>query len=455
LGEAGHLVAGPKKMGITMTRTCLRGAVSALALASISTSAYAASTINGGGSTSSEEVYLLEQPLFNSGTNTATFGTYWESGGTAGQTGLLTDDLSCLINKVDGNNGGKCDGGSEQGQPGNTVDYATSDGTFSSTQITGWATFTYGQPAAGNLIQLPSMGTSQSIPVQNSAVTGNGTLVLNDDDLCGVFSGKLTDFSQLALGKGSVTPTAGAITVVVRSDGAGATSMITGHLSAVCTTGNGGNSNITFTSTTTFASLFPNGVLPTNFLAEAQASGVATELESLTSAVGYVSPDWTTEYPHSGALVNGEPSTLVIASVLNGKTAELPTLKNITAALAHPVVGTNLTPPENASEGANPTDWVPLIETASVGYPIVGYTTIDFAQCYADKTIAAGIKSYLNDHYYNASYKSIQANNGFVTVSSSGAAKFLEDIKKGILKNSLKWNTDIQDKKACKGLAGR
>ena len=49
-----------------MKRSCLLGAVSALALASNSTSAFAAaSTIAGGGSTSSQEVYLLEQPLFN------------------------------------------------------------------------------------------------------------------------------------------------------------------------------------------------------------------------------------------------------------------------------------------------------------------------------------------------------------------------------------------------------
>jgi hypothetical protein len=61
-----------------MTRTCLLGAVSALALACNSTSAFAqASSITGGGSTSSQEVYLLEQPLFNGSTNTATFSTYW------------------------------------------------------------------------------------------------------------------------------------------------------------------------------------------------------------------------------------------------------------------------------------------------------------------------------------------------------------------------------------------
>jgi hypothetical protein len=63
--------------------------------------------------------------------------------------------------------------------------------------------------------------------------------------------------------------------------------------------------------------------------------------------------------------------------------------------------------------------------------------------------------AYLKDHYYNASYKSIQANNGFVTVSSSGAAKFLEEIKKDILGDKSGWHTDIQDKTACKGLAGR
>jgi ABC-type phosphate transport system substrate-binding protein len=437
-----------------MTRIRLFGASSALALACLSTTGFAASTITGGGSTSSQEDYIAELAIFNANSTGVQFGEYWESGGTAGQNALLTDDLTCDINKVMNINGGACTGGSGVGQPGNTVDYATSDGTFSSTQISGWASNPLGQAAAGNLIQLPSMGTSVSFPVSNSAITTNGGLILNDADLCGVFSGKLTDFSQLTLGNGSVKPTAGPISVVVRSDSAGATFLLTGHLAAVCTAG---NSAITFTATTTFATLFPNKTLPAGFFGESGASGVATEVEDLPSAIGYVSPDWTSLYPNSGALVNGNPSTLVVASVLNGKVAELPTLKNITLGLSRPVTGSNLNAPTTAAEGANPTAWVPLIETVGAGYPVVGYTTIDFAQCYADPTISAGIKAYLTDHYTKAQYETQQANNGFVTVANSAASKFLAAIKKNILANKSKpaWNVDIQDKTACKGLVGR
>ena len=435
-----------------MTRTHLLGAASAVALACLSTAnAFAASTIAGGGSTLAQYDYLSEFSTYNAGTSGAVFGTYYEAGSGAGQAALLNDDLTCDINKVTGNNGGNCSGGSGVGQPGNTVDYGASDATLSSSQISTWATYPYGQPAAGNLIQLPSMGVGISIPTQNSKVTTNGGLILNDADLCGVFSGKITDFSALTLGKGSVTPAAGPITVVYRNDGSGTSFLLTNHLSAVC---NSGNSNITFTATTTFASLFPNSTPPANFIGEKGSSGVASELATLPSAIGYLSPDFTTLDPNSGAPKN----SLVVAALLNGKIAELPTTKNITAALARPVLGSNLTPPTNATQGANPSAYVPLIQTVSAGYPIVGYTTFDFAQCYADKTIGSGIIAFLNDHYTKAAYLTEQNNNGFVAVSNSGAAKFLTVIRQHILANkntNPAWNVDIDDKTACKGLVGR
>jgi ABC-type phosphate transport system substrate-binding protein len=445
-----------------MTRTHLLGAASAVVLACLTTanSFAAQSTIAGGGSTLAQYDYIFEYVQYNAsaGSTGATFGTYYESGSGAGQSAFLNNDLSCDINKVSGANGGNCTG-TTAGQPGYVVDYGASDATLSSSQIAGWATSTYGQNVAGNLIQLPSMGVGVSIPVQNSAVTSNGALILSDADLCGVFSGKITDFSQLTVAKPSVTPAAGPITVVVRSDGSGTSFLLTNHLSAVCTTGAGGNSNITFTATTTFASLFPNSQLPSNFSAQKGSSGVAATLEANSSAIGYLSPDFTTIDPNSGAnTVNGKPYTLVVASVLNGKTAELPTTALITTGLAHAKLGQTLTPPTTAAAGANPNNYVPLIQTTTAGYPIVGYTTYDFAQCYANPTISAGIIAFLKDHYLNTTYTGDQNNNGFVAMSASGANKFLTVIRQHIIANinsSPAWNVDIEDKTACKGLAGR
>ena len=362
---------------------------------------------------------------------------------------FLLDDLTCDINKVNGNNGGNCSG--PEGAPGNTVDYAAADSVLSSSQISSWTSFQFGQVAAGNLIQIPSMGVGLAIPVENSAITVNGKLILQDNDLCGVFSGKITDFSQLSVNKGEVTPTPGAITVVYRNDGSAATFLLTNHLSAVC---NSGNSNVTFTATTTFQSLFPNSTPPATFIGEKGSSGMEGELVTLSSAVGYISPDWTSISPNS----NAPSHSLIVAAIVNGKTAELPTTKNITAALARPKLGQNLTPPANAQQGANPALYVPVIQTVSAGYPIVGYSTLDFAQCYADPTIPAAIIAYMQDHYTVSQYLTIQANNGLVPVANSGAGKFLTVVRQHILSNKNTkpaWNDDIQDKTACKGLAGR
>jgi ABC-type phosphate transport system substrate-binding protein len=432
------------------------GAASAAALVCLSTaSAFASSGIFGGGSTLAQYDYIAEFSVFNGATTGATFSTYWESGSGAGQSGLLTDDLSCDINKVTGANSGSCDGGSAQGQPGNTVDYGASDATLSSTQISGWATFAYGQAVSGNLIQLPSMGVGVSIPVVNSAVTKNGQLILEDSDLCGVFSGKLTNWNQLTLPKTSGVPAAGAISVVVRSDGSGTTFLLTNHLSAVC---NSGNSNITFTATTTFANLFSGGTLPTGFTGCKGSSGVAACLLADTSAIGYLSPDFTSLVTYPGSPSNAPYTGLIVASVLNGKSAALPTTKLITAGLADAVhgQGQNLTPPSGVGTGAgqlgNPSAYVPLIQTTPKGYPIVGYTTFDFAQCYADPTVAAGIISFLTDHYTNATYTGIQNNNGFVAMNASGAKAFLTVIERDILANKYKYGYDIEDATNCKGI---
>jgi phosphate transport system substrate-binding protein len=437
-------------------RVCLLGAASLSVYAATGRTAQAQSVINGGGATQDQSDWQAEQSVWNTGNpSSAQWGTYWGSGSGAGQTALLNDDLTCDINKVSGANGGNCTGGSGVGQPGNTVDYAASDIPFTTTQISTWATYQYGQAAAGDLISVPTMGLGMSIAVRNSAVTANGKLILSDDDLCGVFSGKLTDFSQLTLGKGSVKPTAGTITVPVRSDSAAGTYILTNHLSAVCTTGSGGNSNITFTATTTFANLF-GGTLPGNFIGEKGDAALATEIESLPSALSYITPEYTTVDPNSGVLVNGEPSTILVTAQLNGTKGYVPTTTNIKAALSRAKEGSNLTPPASASAGLNPNNWLPIIQTVSAGYPIVGYAAIELAQCYANKTVGSAVIAFLNDHYTNSSYLSIQSNNGYVSVANSGAAKFLTAIRSHILSNKKPaWNQDIDDKTACAGLAGR
>jgi hypothetical protein len=447
-----------------MTRALLLRTLSVAAIAAFhAQTASAQSIINGGGATAPQGDYAgpnkpdgtpqSEFSTYNQAQSAVQFGTYWGSGST-GQTAFLNDDLTCDINKVTGNNGGAC-----SNMPGgaNTVHYNASDAVFTSAQISSWSTSAYGENLAADLIQIPMLGTGQAIVVNDTNITKNGQLVFTDADLCGVFSGKITDFSQLS----STVPAPGPITLVYRSGAAAATAILTNHLSAVC---NSSNSNITFTATTSFASLFPggsvNGTIPLA-IGEKSSAAVANYMAGLSSgavpqAIGYVSPDWTSLTPDSASLLsNGLPSPLLVGAVTVGKKSYTPTTKNIALGLTHVLQGQTLTPPTNAMEGGNPANWVPVIETVKSGYPIIAYGSFELAQCYADKTISKAWIAYLKLHYTNASYTTIQGNNGLVKIANSGAAKFLAAVQKNIIGNSNKWYTDIGDQNVCSFYNGR
>jgi len=450
-----------------MFRTILLGAAS---LACLATFAHAQSQILGGGSTATNNVLINEYSKFNPGSAVpdrqlppqmppAMFSTYWAAGTPVGQQAFFADDLTCDIDAVTGANGGACVGPAGGG---NTVSYAASDAVFSSAQLATWATSSFGQSAARNLIQLPSMGAATAIAVENSAISTNGALTLSDHDLCGVFSGRITDFSKIT--DSAVTPAPGAITVFVRTDSAGTSFWLTNHLAAVC---NPGNSNISFTATSQFASLF-QGSLPGNFVGLAGDNTVPSAMAgcdgAVPSALGYVSPDYTTIDPKSGARLScpiggSNRSPLLVAGIFTGATAFTPTFKNIAKGLESPVIGTHLKPPGSASLAADPQNWVPIVQTVKTGYPIVGYTIFDFAQCYADPNVPAALTSYISGgvtepgflqlHFGNKSYQKIENQNGYATLHQTAKTKFYASILANMLANTNGWNTDIGDVGVC------
>ena len=469
-----------------MSRCHLLGAASAVALACLSTSAFAQESTNaitGGGSTLAEFDYFQEFAIFNAAqaSGAATFNNgptatttdqslYWASGSTAGQGGFLADQLTCDSTKVlaGSESCGTVVGGA------NSVDYGASDAVLSAASISAWSTSAVGQSLSGNLIQLPSMGVGIAIPVVNTLVTTNGGITLTDSDLCGIFSGKITNWNQTsAYGTGKSagkTLAAGAITVVYRSDGSGTSFLLLNHFSSACTTTNS-NFKFPISPSTSFASVF--STVPSNFVGESGSQGVAGELSGLngavTSAIGYISPDFTDLYysTTNAVLSNGAKSKLYVAAVkaTGSSKAFTPTLANVTTGLnlvtkVNTTLGGPTTPPATAAAGANPQNWVPLPITVSTGYPIVGYTTFDVAQCYASPSIAAGIINFLKNHYASTtSYATQMANNGFVTIAKSGAKVFPAAILDRILGNvggpKLAWNININNPITCKGKTGR
>jgi len=90
------------------------------------------------------------------------------------------------------------------------------------------------------------------------------------------------------------------------------------------------------------------------------------------------------------------------------------------------------------------------------GYPIVGYGTFEFAQCYSAPAVTAGVMAFLTAHYTDPTYRAIQESNGLVPLSDSPAARFIPAITAHILSNGTgDWQTDIGDATACAGKAGR
>jgi ABC-type phosphate transport system substrate-binding protein len=426
--------------------------------------------INGGGAASQKFDYsapdntpgtpVSEFLTYDAAQTHASFGTYWATTSGAAQTGLLNDDLSCIENAALNQNGGACYGTTIGGPE--AVHYAVSESVLTPAQLDNWATSSVGQSEAGNLIQLPALGTGLAILVNDGNITSNGKLTLSDNDLCQIFSGGITDFSQIH--DSATVPAEGTIQLLYRSDSAGTTFLLTNHLSAVCNVNNTAP-GVTFTATSSFTSLFAAPSIAVQIPNAVGISGLSTlanTMAGLTSrqypqAISYISPDWTSldSATSSAKLSNGKPSPLIVAALFNGRAAYLPTLVAIQTALANPAVGTQTTPPTTAAEGANPVNWVPVIQVASRGYPIVGYSTIDVPQCYSNKTIQAGVIGFLRSHYNLPAYRTIQHNNGLVAVSNSLSAPFAAAIRQNLLSNVNGWNTDIGDAAVCSAVVGR
>ncbi|KWA09147.1 phosphate ABC transporter substrate-binding protein [Burkholderia cepacia] len=386
------------------------------------------------------------------GTSEGTF-TYYSVGSGAGQNAFLNNQPTFFGSGVTG-----------------TVHFANSDAALTTAQVTAYNNTGLGT-TNGPLIQIPYIVTAITVPVVNApAVTSSTTpqttpgqahsIALNDDDLCGIFSGKLTNWNQVINPETKTAYTTNApIKVVYRSDGSGTTELLTRHLAAVCTTANTA-SGVKFIDSLTFAntSAFPSGV-PSNFVAASGSGGVRGSLASLSSAgvaaVAYLSPDYTNTFlaSQSAVVTSSGALQLPIASLYNSSngTYYAPTYANATTAL-----GTISAPADPSDANA----WVPVsgsnytaLANPKAGYPVSGTSQIILSQCYANAAAATAVHDFLNNHYTNASYASVVHGNGFDTVPSG----FQTSISANFLSNSSGNSLDINDSAVCggSGFAGR
>jgi ABC-type phosphate transport system substrate-binding protein len=383
--------------------------------------------IRGGGATLPEPTYRQEFSAFSKLTGGAFKFTYAGSGSGGGQAGFLNND--CTF------------GGFQTCTHSFTVDFGASDAFLAASQVAGYTL----AKQDGPLIQIPKIGVGITLPFRNSKLTKGTQLQLTDSQICGVFSGALNNWSQV-----SSKAAPGPITVVYRADSSGTTFLFTQHLAAVC---NASQFSGTLAATKTFTTLFAGGTPPANFTGSSQSSGVAATLLASNSAIGYLSPDYT-----SIALKSPNTTSLIVASVVNSSNsvAYQPTTGNITTGLANPGAGsTNAQPPATKAAAANPLNWIPSIPTTTSGYSIVGYTTWEVSTCYAHPDVKSGLIKFLKDEFHNTMFKTIAENNGFVPVANSAASRYVTAIDNDFLSNASHFNLNIGNTTACNGKPGR
>jgi len=326
-----------------------------LTLAALCSAQAAMAAVNGGGGT-------LAAPFYNtSGVLPSGFAAYIGVGSGAGKAAFLNNDPT------------------QFGLPaGTNVHWAGSDSKLATTDI---STYNTNHGAAwGPLIQVPAMATAVTLPFNKAGTALN----LTTNEVCGVFSGRLTNWNQLAAPGGRTGP----ITVVYRSDSSGTTELFTRFLNAKCT-GEAG----TFAVTTSFGSSYSLGV-PTGAVSAIGSPAVMTALKAADSRITYMSPDLAVT---ATADLDDATKVATVNSIA-------PNLTNVGTAVS------GVTPPAAANR-SNPNLWVPVFAATtsltdpsvfpfpSTGYPIIGFTNMIFSQCYADATQTGLVRSFLTQQY--------------------------------------------------------
>jgi ABC-type phosphate transport system substrate-binding protein len=352
-----------------------------MTLAALCSAQAAMADVNGGGAT-------LPQPLYQTaGVLTTGFTPYIGVGSGNGKAAFLNNDYTKFV----------------AGNTSKNVHWAGSDSKLTAAELSTYASAK--QPGWGKLIQVPSVATSVAVPFNKA---GTAAVDLSVNQLCGVFSGRLTDWSQIT-GSGRT----GAIKVVYRSESSGTTELFTRFLNAKCTEAE------SFAVTTFFDQSYGNVTkkVPAGSVSASGSQPVMTLLNSTEGGITYMSPDY------AASTLAGLDDATKVAKV-NGAS---PAPANVSAAIA-------LVPVPTGTNVTNQNAWVPTFAAAASttdpsivaypasGYPILGFTNLIFSQCYANAEQTTQVRTFFTRHYNLSAFGSNDTairNNRFVPLPDS------------------------------------
>lgn len=340
-------------------------------------SAQAMAAVVGGGATLPQGLYgvpatggvAAPKGILNGVSPLAGFNDYIGVGSGAGKTAFLTNNSAGFVWDIDGN---PSTAPQVVYSPAVSVDYAGSDSILSASELSTYRA-AHQSPAVpttsaanwGPIVQIPAEATSVTVPYKLTLANGTAVnnLNLTSAQLCSIFTGAYTTWNQV-----SSTYPATAIKVHYRSGSSGTSEIFTRHLNSQCAS--------SVTTNSTFATAVGSTVAA-GFTAVASSSAMANTVLATEGAIGYVGPEDL-----------NATSNAVVARV-NGN---LPTVGNVTTALS------TIAPPAVADRGL-PENWAKVLPNPTSGYSIVGYTFLNFNQCYKDTADQDAIRAFIDRHY--------------------------------------------------------
>lgn len=349
-----------------MNKYKILAAVVATALMSVAGAASAQVAVNGGGASLPADLYKGTPNILPANFN------YAVTGSGTGKSTFLTH-------------------GTFPGQS-TSSHYAGSDSILSAAELSAYAASF--KPTYGPLLQFPTTATSVTLPFNKAGAALN----ISDANLCGIFSGQITDWSGVT-GSGRT----GAIQVVYRAESSGTSELFTRFLSSVCgAQPNSTLKNGVFSTTSTFANLFVNNTVPVNFTyAETRDANGVIVIDPVTGKpvplvgskplydkvyeagtdgrIGYVGPD----------VIPDLLDDTKVATLRGFHPSEVDVTRTLDTVPA----------PTAAADLADPSKWVPVFTNPTDGYPIAGYTNLIIAQCYASTQVAAQVRAFMLTHY--------------------------------------------------------
>jgi ABC-type phosphate transport system substrate-binding protein len=335
--------------------------------------------------------------------------TYCPTGSGAGKKILAGNDaLNFQVN-------GTCGGTAPSGFGGVGLSQAAFAGSDAPLAVSEFTNYVTGHGAGTQPVQLPSIAGAISIVFHKDANAATGapavtSMTLTEGQICGIFSGQITDWSTLAAAGTVPSTVSGPIKVVFRGDGSGTSFSFLNHLSAVCPSNTAGTlpAAVSFKTNQSFAA----GTTAYTYVGAISATGnagVTTAVNGADGSIGYAeaangvtAPARFASVKNSHSLAAVNPSTGFGPTAVPVNLVFDQAIADAVDANGRPTLTPLTTPAAGCIAVVNPSDYA----DPSTGYPILAVTYL-IGNAQGNGTDAAAVRGLLFSPYNKTTRPSV------------------------------------------------